>query len=327
MARKPRILFPGAFYHVYNRGNDRHPIFRNDDDRAKYLSYVVRYAKELSVMINAYCLLGNHFHLFLQTLLANLPKFMHRLNLAYAKWYNRKRDRTGHLFTSRYNAVLVQEGSQALELTRYIHLNPVKSEFVSRPEEWRWSSYREYIGRRAAAFLSTEMTLGQFGSDTESQHRAYKHFVLEGLKAGTSWEEPPVRQGLFLGDDEFIEEIVAKYGCSSRLLLPELSDAKGGISVQEIANAVLRESGLTFETLRDSRRHRDSYWRNLLIYMCREVTGATVQELSELLALSIGEISRAKYRFGEKLCQDKELARTVGKILAELPASSSDGTP
>jgi putative transposase len=327
MGRKPRILFPGAFYHVYNRGNDKHPIFRDDDDRAKYLSYVARYARELSVVINAYCLLGNHFHLFLQTLLANLPQFMQRLNLAYAKWYNNKRDKTGHLFTSRYNSVLVQEGSQALELTRYIHLNPVKAELVSRPEDWRWSSYREYTGKRVSTFLSTEMTLGQFGRDLKTQYRAYQRFVLEGLKTGTAWEEPPVREGLFLGDDEFIEEIVAKYGSPDGLFALEPDYAARGISVQEITDAVLRESGLTFETLRESRRHRDSRWRNLLIYLCREITEATLQELSEFLVLSPGEISRAKYRFAEGLRRDKQLVRTLGEVLEGLPAAPSGGTP
>lgn len=323
MAKRPRILFPGAFYHVYNRGNDRHPVFRDDEDRMKYIWYLTRYAREMSVMLKTYCLLTNHFHLFIQTLLANLPRFMHRLHSAYAMWYNKKRGRTGHLYTSRYQASLVQEGNYALELSRYIHLNPVKANLVNLPEEWAWSGYGHYSGMKQIPFLDSTMILDQFGPDRGAQRSAYRRFVLEGLNKGTAWNEPPVKAGLFLGDDAFIEEICKKYGPVDTKPLSWLEPSEAGPSVSEVMNLILNESGLSFETLKQSKKHNHTRWRNMFIYLSRKLADAPLKQLSQLLDLSPAEISRLKYRFEEKALMDKDLSSRIQEIVSCLRVSAA----
>ena len=319
MARKPRILFPGALYHVYNRGNDRHPIFRDDDDRRKYLWYFVKYAQEMSVVLIAYCLLTNHFHFFLQTLLANLPVFMHRLHSAYAKWYNKKRGRTGHLYGSRYQASLVQEGDYALGLSTYIHLNPVKAGLVTQPDQWCWSSYRHYVGIEQISTVDSSIILEQFAANVDVQHEAYKACVLEGLRRGTAWDEPPLKAGLFLGDDTFIKEISEKYlPIESNPLVPPESAAPAP-SMYDILDLILQESDLPFGTLKKSKRHADTYWRNIFILLARTIALVPLKELSQLLDLSCAEISRVKYRFERKVLTEKDLSKSIRRMTSALP--------
>jgi REP element-mobilizing transposase RayT len=321
MARRPRILFPGALYHVYNRGNDRHPVFRDDEDRIRYLSYLTKYAHEMSVNILAYCLLENHFHLFLQTLLANLPLFMQRLHSSYAMWYNKKRSRTGHLYTSRYQASLVQRENYGLELSRYIHLNPVRAELVALPEEWPWSSYLHYVGTRKTPFLHAEMVLEEFGHSKEEQQSAYETFVLDGLETGSAWKEPPVKAGMFLGDDKFVEEMCSKFLQGASGLLALLSREGQEPSTSQIMEALLQESGLSPEALRLGGKRHESYWRNMFILLARSLTHASVRELSQFLDLSPSEISRAKHRFESKALTDRQVLEQIEKIIYSLEES------
>ena len=318
MARKPRILFPGAFYHVYNRGNDRHPVYRDDEDRMKYLWYLTKYAKEMSVVLISYCLLTNHFHLFLRTLLANLPMFMHRLHSAYAKWYNKKRNRTGHLYGSRYQATLVQETNYSLKLSQYIHLNPVRANLVALPEEWRWSSYPHFIGSKLIPFLDSTIVLDQFGSTPEAQHDAYRRFVQEGLEKGTAWIEPPVKDGLFLGDDEFITQIYAKYSDVDTKLPGWFLDDVRTPTIHDILSLLLQESGLSFGTFRESKRYNHTHWRGLFAFLSKKLANASTKQLSQILGLSPSATSKAIYRYESKVLSDRQLRKRVEKIVRSL---------
>jgi REP element-mobilizing transposase RayT len=321
MNSRYRILYPGALYHVYNRGNDKHPVFRDDEDRMKYLWFVVKYLQELSVVLIAYCLLGTHFHLFLQTLLANLPEFMQRLHSAYARWYNKKRDRTGHLFTDRYKAAPVQDDVHALELSRYIHLNPVRAGLVARPEEWQWSSYRHYVGLEQSSVLNTDIVMRQISSDQEKQAEGYGAFVMDGLTNGTAWEEPPLKQGIFLGDDSFVEKISKLTKPAVPPLFTQLEPPASPVSIYKILEFVLAESGLGFRDLRESRLHSDAQWRNMFVFLSRRLARASVNELARFLGLSPGEISRLAHRFQLKAAKDPGLLEATENIVLGLCGS------
>jgi len=145
MTRPLRIEYPGAFYHITSRGNERKDIFKSLRDMEKFLSYLESATKRYGAVIHAYCLMDTHYHLFIETPLGNLSKIIHHINGAYTNYYNKKRERTGHLFQGRYKAILVEADEYAKELSRYIHLNPVRAGMVDNPEEYIWSSYRYYI--------------------------------------------------------------------------------------------------------------------------------------------------------------------------------------
>jgi putative transposase len=164
MARPLRIIYPGAYYHVTSRGNEQKDIFKSQKDREKFLEYLESATERYQAVIHAYCLMSNHYHLLLETPAGNLPQIMRHINGAYTTYFNVKRKRAGHLFQGRYKAILIEFDEYAAELTCYIHLNPVRAGIVTSPEEYRWSSYRRYIGLETAPkWLKTETILENFG--------------------------------------------------------------------------------------------------------------------------------------------------------------------
>jgi REP element-mobilizing transposase RayT len=148
MGRSLRIEYPCAYYHVTSRGNERNNIFKNQRDRVKFLSYLESSVIRYGAVIHTYCLMHNHYHLLLETPLGNLSQIMQHVNGAYTNYFNTKHKRSGHLFQGRFNAILIEADAYLRELSRYIHLNPVRAGIITRPEDYRWSSYADYIDAR-----------------------------------------------------------------------------------------------------------------------------------------------------------------------------------
>ena len=145
MARLPRIEFPGAFYHVIVRGNQRQDIFLDEQDRREFLERVKRYKKELGFVLYAYVLMSNHLHLLIETPEIPISKIMQRINLTYTQFFNKKYSTVGHIFQGRYKSFLCDREEYLLSLVRYLHLNPVRAKLVEHPQEYKWSSHRDYL--------------------------------------------------------------------------------------------------------------------------------------------------------------------------------------
>jgi REP element-mobilizing transposase RayT len=150
MARKPRIEFSGAFYHVIARGNRRAPIFHDAADFLAYLDRLERYRHRDGVTVHAYVLMTNHVHLLLETGPQPLSRTMQTLQFTYSQYYNRRYDKTGHVFQGRYQAILCDREAYLLELVRYLHLNPARIRTPLNPWTYRWSSHAAYVGRPSA---------------------------------------------------------------------------------------------------------------------------------------------------------------------------------
>lgn len=176
MARKPRVHFPGALYHVIARGNQRQKVFRSDLDRTCYLELLSRYQNRYGFRLYAYVLLGNHVHLLLEAGETPLAKVMQGLQQSYTLYFNRKYRLVGHLFQGRYKAILCDQNSYLLELVRYLHLNPVRSKLVKDPAEYSWNSHCLYLGRRSKGEVSveTDWILSQFSPRRSEALRRYK---------------------------------------------------------------------------------------------------------------------------------------------------------
>jgi putative transposase len=182
MPRAPRFQAPGAIYHVTSRGTEGRSIFVDDLDRRLFLAELGTVVQAHSWLCPAYCLMTNHFHLLIQTPNADLADGMHRLNSSHANYFNRRHDHAGHLFQSRYKAVVIERESHLLESSRYVVLNPVRAGICRRPGNWRWSSYRATAGYAPPpAFLAVEWILGQFGSVPRRAALRYVEFVAEGI--------------------------------------------------------------------------------------------------------------------------------------------------
>ena len=203
MARRLRLEYAGALYHLTARGNERRAIFRNDIDRQRFLALLACEIKEKRWRLHAYCLMDNHYHLIVETPEPNLARGMRRLNSAYSQHFNRRYHRVGHLFQGRYHSVLVQRESYLLELSRYVVLNPVRAGMVDRAHQWPWSSYRATAGLvPAPVFLEVRWLLEQFHSDPEYAQDKYQRFVNQD-EVRCPWDD--LRGSTWLGSESFLE--------------------------------------------------------------------------------------------------------------------------
>lgn len=181
-----RVEEPGGFYHVTARGNDGQPIFPEDVARELLLTLLARVVDCRGWICHAYCLMGNHYHLLLETPEPNLAIGMQQLNGAYALLFNRRYGRRGHLFERRYAARLIESEQHSLEIVRYIVLNPVRAGLCATAADWRWSSYRAAAGLcKTPRFLTCTWLLGQFDRDPVRAREHFAEFVAEGVPAAS----------------------------------------------------------------------------------------------------------------------------------------------
>ena len=221
MARPLRLEFEDAVYHITARGNRRAQIFAGVGDREQFLALLVRSLPRYQGQVHAYVLLGNHFHLLVRTRRANLSRWMHWLMVAYTAFFNRKHRQVGHLFQGRYKSLLIETGSYLLEVSRYLHLNPVRGRVLGAgdPKErrerlrgYRWSSYRGYAGlAQPAEFVTEELVLGELaGGRVRDRRVRYRRFVEEGLVREVSNPAEAAHWQSVLGSERFLQQIKDK---------------------------------------------------------------------------------------------------------------------
>jgi putative transposase len=178
MARPLRVHVPGALYHVMSRGNARQQIFVADEDYAHFLDRLSMTAARCAVRCHAYCLMWNHFHLVLEPDHIPLSRMMQQLNSIYSQWFNRRRERIGHVLQGRFKAFLIDREGYFPRVLRYIALNPVRAGLVEDACDWRWSSYRATAGLEAApSFLTLDGVWKAFAGDGPAARRLYAAFV------------------------------------------------------------------------------------------------------------------------------------------------------
>jgi len=216
MARPLRIEFAGALYHVTSRGDGREAIYLRDADRHLWLEVLTQVCERFNWCVHAYCQMGNHYHLLVETPDANLAKGMRQLNGVYTQRFNTAHNRIGHVFQGRYKAILVQKEAYLLELARYVVLNPVRARMVRLSGDWPWSSYRATAGMTPAPdWLETDWMLAAFAEHREDAQAAYRRFVAEGKGQPSPWEQ--LKNQIFLGSAPFVEALQRQVGGNRRL--------------------------------------------------------------------------------------------------------------
>jgi REP element-mobilizing transposase RayT len=209
MARPLRIEYPGALYHVTARGNARDWIYLDDEDRQVFTDLLGEVVGGFNWLLHAYCLMGNHYHLLVETPDANLGRGMRQLNGVYTQRFNRRHGRVGHVFQGRYKAILVEKDSYLLELARYVVLNPVRAGLVAEPGEWPWSSYCATAGLDGCPpWLERGWLLNAFTSQQGQAQQRYRQFVAEGVGRSSPWED--LRGQLYLGSEGFAREMASE---------------------------------------------------------------------------------------------------------------------
>lgn len=309
MARPLRIEYPGAHYHVTSRGNEQKEIFKNQRDREKFLEYLESATERYGAVIHAYCLMRNHYHLLLETPGGNLSQIVRHVNGAYATYFNIKRKRSGHLLQGRYKAILVEFKEYAMEVSRYMHLNPVRAGMVTRPEEYCWSSYRSYIGQEAAPkWLKAEMILGSFGKRSVEARKKYKQFVEDLL--GRGYESPfdKTFASSVLGTAGFIEEV--KNQLAEKVpdrSVPELRQFKTNPETETIIEAVKAVIG-----------QNEKKARQVAMYLCHKYSGLKLREIGKVFTVGETAIAEARRLLSRKIDEDKELRAEVEKVRRKL---------
>jgi REP element-mobilizing transposase RayT len=317
MARPLRVEYSGAVYHVINRGNAGEQIFKVNKDREKFLDYLGRAVERFLLNVHSFCLMDNHFHILLETQQAHLSRALQWLSVSYAGYFNRKYHRIGHLFHGRFKSILVDADEYLKQLSRYIHLNPVRAGLVNQPVDYPWSSYPIYAGKEATPeWVETEWLLSQFGSTRKTAIENYKEFV-EKVDAG-SLKNPAEDMvgGFILGSPEFVNWVKDNFLSerSEDKEIPQLRRLKPTISKETVVENVRREFGCDLDLILRKGLKRNLA-RDTSIYLTRELTSESGISLGEYF----GNISNAaitnRVKYLSRKCEkDRRFRRRVDKL-------------
>jgi len=314
MVRALRIEYPGAFYHVMNRGQRQESIVQDDVDREQFVGLLERMAGLFRVPVHGYCLMTNHYHAILETPEGNLSRAMHWLHVSYAGYYNRRHHCSGHVFQGRFKAILVDAGSYLDSLSRYIHRNPVRAGLASRAWDYPWSSCRYFVqAKQIPAWLEVDRILAGFGRTKAVARRRYAAYVSE-IDAINPLDE--VVGGSVLGSESFLQWL-------ERTVLPKRSRTRDIPDYDHLVerpsvDRIVGEVAACFETTMDhvlSRGHKGNQARDVAIFLSRELTGLRCRELGR----HFGGISGAgiTIRCGhivESLAKDNRLTRKMAGL-------------
>ena len=333
MVRPFRIEYPNAWYHVTCRGIERSNIFRDDNDRKRFLEVLGKSAEVFHVEVHCYVLMSNHFHFLLKTPEANLSRFMQRFNTAYTTYFNLRHKRAGHLYQGRYKALLVEADEYLLELSRYIHLNPVRiKKYRELPigEQWemlkryRWSSLCAYIrGNGRDEFMHYGMVLDYMGGDDRKGRERYQDFVVKGLSGKLESPLKAAKGNAILGSDSFIVWVKERF-LSGEEFLPQayshLKTIREPVGIRKIAEAVAKEYGIEAEEIIKKRsKFREARQVLLEISHRLNLRKRSMRQMgAELGGISGEQISQAHNAIQAKLQRDSKLQRRIETIFSQL---------
>lgn len=331
MARPLRIQYPGAFYHVTCRGNERRSIFVDDRDRSSFLDRLSLSLETFSGTLHSYVLMENHFHLILETPLANLSELMRHFNVAYTVWYNRRHNRPGHLYQGRYKAILIEADAYLMELSRYVHLNPVKvksvvdmggKEKVKYLMSYRWSSLKGFLDpKKREPFVSYGSVLDCFGGDNGRGRKAYRVFVQKGIadETGDLWSQ--VKGQLILGRKGFVQDIKERFIYPKKQYREQPSGKRLSYYIEpgRILDIVSRHTNKSLEEIR--RKGKWSVERAMAIELLYRHSRMNQREIGALMGnIDYSAVSQTRKRFRERLKKDENLAELFIRIEKQLAA-------
>lgn len=317
MSRQLRVEYPGALYHLYSRGNEKHPIFRSDEDRYYFLRVLDDAYGKFGFVLQTYCLMPNHYHLCATPTLGTLSRAMHLINTSYSVYFNKKHERCGHVFQGRYRSIIVETQCYAYELSRYIHLNPVRASIVTQPQDYPWSSFLDYLGsRRPPSWLDLSTVLGTNPMIWPENREAYQSYVLAGIGKDAPEGYIASKKSGILGSSDFVDDIRRR--CFSKT--PVLADREKPqlrFFCYRISLSALFE--LTSRVLGPQNR----LLKSVAIFVSHRRAGYTLQEVAEFFNMSVSGVSNARRRIERELRQNGTLSRIILEISRNLESGSN----
>ena len=317
MARPLRVEYSGAIYHVINRGNAGEKIFRNNRDREKFIEYLEKAVERFLLNVHSFCLMNNHFHILIETQQPNLSQALQWITVSYAGYFNRKYHRIGHLFHGRFKSILVDADEYLKQLSRYIHLNPVRAGLVNQPDGYQWSSYPIYVGKvNAPDWIETEWLLSQFGRTRKGAIKNYKNFVEKVDAKSLKNPGEDLVGGFILGSPEFVNWVKDNF-LSKRpedKEIPQLRQLKPLVSKEAVVDNVCREFGCDKELILRKGQKRNLA-RDIAIYLVRELTAESGRSLGEYFGnISSAAITNRVNCLSRKSEKDRRLRGRVKKL-------------
>ncbi|HEB94681.1 MAG TPA: hypothetical protein ENI94_14745 [Gammaproteobacteria bacterium] len=318
MARPLRIEYPGAWYHVMNRGAGQRCVFTSLAQRHYFLSLLADVHERFNAEWHAYCLMDNHYHLLLRTPDGNLQRIMRHINGLYTQYFNRSEGTDGPLFRGRYKAILVDAQSYWLQLSRYIHRNPLEARLCRSLSQYRWSSYKAYVGiDEVPVWLATEYILNAIGA--RDVHECYKVYVGQAIDKGLAEFYGKKKLRPILGDDPFKSSILA--GKPNIVDVPELAAERVMASLEQIIEAVCLYYQIEEERIWQKTRGKGvtSPARSVAMYLCQQVADMRLAEIAEIFGLASYASAGATIRqVKTRRFNNRQLDQDLNYILLDL---------
>jgi len=310
MTRPLRAEYEGAFYHIMARGQRQENIFISDKDRKQFLERVAITVDKYNLHLHAYCLMDNHYHFLLETPDGNLSQAMRYLNGSYANYFRVKHRLEGSIFQGRYKSIVVEKDDYLLQLSAYIHLNPVRANMVEKPEEYKWSSFKYYLGKESIPeFLYSNELWEKYG-------RNYYKYVYEimGMEKNDIEAMFDVKKSV-LGSDAlrlFVIDCEEKRkGVDKDIELPEFRKLKQ-VSKENVLQLIVENFEVSEAEIFNNRR--GNIYRKLFIYGLKRYTPLKVREIGELYGIDYQAVSSQLKYFKRQIDMNIDLLKMKEKF-------------
>lgn len=316
MSRPLRIIYPGAWYHVMNRGLAHNLIFKDDNHRQCFLDLLSEIHFRYQVEIHAYCLMDNHYHLLLRTPFANLSRLMRHLDGVYTQYFNKSANHDGPLFRGRYKSILVEADAYLLQLSRYIHFNPVKAQLVEKSEQYPWSSYQAYLCGNSPSWLITNYILNYFRNN---KIKKYKAFVEQGTDDEIDNFLKRATKIPILGSDKFIKS-TAENHLTAQHKIADIPDHKilihgNSIPIENIMQLVNAYYQINSQDFKFTKRRIGQHVRLVTMYLAHKIGQHTFSQIAfQFFKTSPSGVARAYQRFQNDISENVQLKVDIEKL-------------
>ena len=316
MPRQARLDAPGALHHIIIRGINKAPIFKDDQDKSRFLERLAENVSKGQCSVHAWVLMTNHVHLLFRSGKDGISSVMRRQLTWYGQYYNRRHKRSGHLFENRYKSIICEEERYLLALIRYIHVNPIRAkiiETIAELDRYPWTGHKALIGKVQQPWMDSDTILAEFGRTRKKAIQAYRQFIREGLNEGHNpeltggglirshggWSQVMAKRrrgqkeeydARILGSGVFVTSIFQE---AEDRQLQQMKQKRSGKTIQKIINEECKSREISEQELKAGIKRRDvSNARAAIAYKCREELGMSSAEIARSLGVNTSCIVR-----------------------------------